>query len=270
MTRMGLMLFLTGLLWFETRGQELRWHYVTSVEVEGLDHISLDNRGSLLYSDKGGNVFKLTGKGESGNNYSPSFQGRLHQLEAFWPSHIFLFSADLQLITLLDVFLSPITTFSIQNDHIDRIGTATLGSNQVVWIFDEIGLTLIQYDYVKDEIQQKQPLFNLLEMGNIEIAELLERQNLLFMNSRTQGVFIFDNQGNFIKRLAIDLEQKLSIHNDHLYYVAEDTIHQVNFVTGQVRVLEPPPHYHNSILVNGEQVIFYSDSSIVIYEQPSL
>src|SRR5690554_7795989 len=139
------MLFLTGFLLFEIKGQELHWRHVVTVDVEGLDQISLDNRGSLLYSDKGGNVFKLTGKGELENYYSPSFQGKLNQLEAFWPSYIFLFSPDLQQITLLDVFLSPITIFSIRNDHIDRIGTATLGSKQVVWIFDEIGRSLIQY-----------------------------------------------------------------------------------------------------------------------------
>src|SRR5690554_4160205 len=145
MNRAGLVLFLIGLLLSETPGQELHWHHIATAEVAGLDQISLDNRGSLFYSDQAGNVFKLTGKGELENTYSPFFQSKLNQLEAFWPSYIFLFSPDLQQITLLDVFLSPITIFSIRNDHIDRIGTATLGSKQVVWIFDEIGRSLIQY-----------------------------------------------------------------------------------------------------------------------------
>src|SRR5690554_1373359 len=113
MNRMGLMLFLMGLLLFEAQGQELQWHHIANIEVEGLDQASLDNRGSVFYSDKRGNVFKLTGKGELENSYSPSFQSKLNQLEAFWPSHVFLFSPDLQQITFLDVFLSPLSVFSI-------------------------------------------------------------------------------------------------------------------------------------------------------------
>lgn len=268
MNRVGLVLFLTGWLLFEAMGQELQWTHVITVEVEGLDQTSLDNRGNLFFSDKGGNVFKLTGKGELENSYSPSFQGKLHQLEAFWPSYIFLFSSDLQKITLLDVFLSPIARFSIHHDQIGRIGTATLGSRQVVWILDEIGWSLIQYDYLKNEILQKQPLHHLLGREDSEVKELLERQNLVFMNVKEQGVLIFDNQGSFIKKLAIDLEQELNINKDHLYYIEAGNIHQVNFITGETRVLNCPERFHDNILVGANKVIFYTDSSITIYDSP--
>jgi len=268
MNRVGLVLFLTGWLLFAAKGQELRWSHIVTVEVEGLDQISLDNRGNLFYSDKGGNVFKLTGKGKLESDYSPSFQGKLHQLDAFWPSYIFLFSPDLQKITFLDVFLRPITIFSIRNDQIGRIGTASLGSRQVVWIFDEIGGSLIQYDYLQNEMLQKQSLFHLLDGEDIEVRELLERQNLLFMNVKKQGVLIFDNHGAFIKKLAIDLDQKLSIYKDHLYYIEAGNIHQVNFITDETSVLTPPEHFNGNILMGADKVVFYTDSSIAIYDPP--
>src|SRR5690606_25369070 len=147
---------------------------------------------------KAGNVFMINRAGSLENQYSPVIQTKLLQLEAFWTVNIFMFSADQQQCTLLDLNLNPISAFDIQHESIGIVKAATMGNNNIFWFFDEVDLSILQYDYHRNQILQDQPLAMVLSMEKIEVLEMKERQNLIFMNIKNHGLYIFDNQGNFI------------------------------------------------------------------------
>lgn len=252
----------------EGRAQKLEWQPLAQIPVKGLDQISLDNRGNIFYADKGGNVFKLDATGTALNQYSPRFQSKLNQLDAFFTVNIFMFSADLQQIVLLDVFLSPITTLSLDQEDLGIIKAATLGNNNIFWLFDETYLSLVQYDFKRRTTLQVQPLAALLGIGQIEVMEILERHNLVFMNIKNQGIFIFDNQGNYINKLKHFFTQKLQVFNDHIFYVKTSLVHQVNIYNGNENLYALPDPQFKKIYVGSNKVFFYSSSAIHIYDQP--
>src|SRR5690606_33421913 len=159
----------------EAKAQRTDWHLLATIPVVGLDQISLDNKGNIFYSDKTGNVVKLDSKGMKVGEYSPVFQSKLDQLEAFHTLNIFLFSADLQQFVLLDVYLSPLATVSLQHEKTGIVRAATMGGDHVVWMIDEAHLSLVKYDYRRNVVLQDQPLS--LTLGQVEfgVVDIIER-----------------------------------------------------------------------------------------------
>ena len=249
-------------------GQKAEWHLLFSMQVENLDQISMDNRDNVFYSDLEGNVYKIDGKGTVSGSYSPSLQAKLEQLEAFSTLTLFLFSADLQQAVLLDNFLRPLSVHAFQQENIGIVKAATLGNNYVFWLFDETDMSLKKFDYQRNTVVQKQPLSLVLGDERIEVVEIQERQNMVFLNIKNQGIFIFDNQGNLIKRLNALFEQPMSFYNDHLYYIKEEAVHQLNIYSGEEIVYNKPEASAQHIIVGHHKIILYSRHSLQVYGHP--
>lgn len=248
--------------------QDENWNLVASIEVDNVDQLSVDNRGNIFFSDKSGNLGKLGPNGDMLGRYSPIFQARVDQLEAFHTVNIFLFSFDLQQFVILDVFLNPISSFDLRDEDVGIVKAATLGNNNVLWLFDEVDLSLIQYDYRRNLILQKQPLSLILGSNKMEVVELVERQNMIFMNVKGKGIVIFDNQGNFIKEIDIQVDQKLNLYGNSIYFIKKGLIHQVNIFSEEKKEYKLLDSSHKYLNISSERVIFYSSTSIDIYDQP--
>lgn len=254
------------LLYMGAKAQSSGWQHLASIQVEGLDQISMDNRENIIYADGGGNVVKLSPNGDFVNQYSPLIQAKLDHLEAFWTVNIFLFSADLQQFVMLDLFLNPITIHSLLQENTGMVKAATLGNNNVLWLFDEFNLSILQYDYRRNIIVQDHPLSMIVDFEKIEVEDMLERQNLLFIHIKDKGIFIFDNQGNFLRKLNLHIDQKLSFYNDGLYFIEDGFIHRVQFSTGKEETFSLPDPSYENILVSASKTVFYSSDYIHIYE----
>jgi hypothetical protein len=251
---------------FDARSQGDDWHQIASIAVENLDKISMDNRENIFYSDVGGNVVKLSTTGEVLDQYSPILQAKLDQLEAFWTVNIFLFSADLQQYVILDLFLNPISTQPVPQEKMGMVRAATLGNNHILWLFDEINFSLMQYDYRRNVLLQELPFAMIFGHGNIEVTEILERQNLVFVNIKDKGVFVFDNQGNLLQKLDLLITQKLNVYEDSLYFIKDGYIHRVQFFSGKEDTFQLPDPSFRNILVSAHTVVFYSSSYIHVYD----
>lgn len=240
----------------------------SNIAAEDVDLVSLDNRGNVFYSDTKGNVFKLNDSGEVVNQYSPLSQGRLHQFDASFTMLLFLFSADLQQVVLVDSHLAPLHYISFQDEGIGTVRAAALGNNHVLWLFDEADLSIKKYDYRRREVLQVQPLVPLLGGDQIQIIDIQERQNLVFINIKDRGLFVFDNQANLIKKHHILLHQQLTVLDDHIYFVANGHIHQLNIYSQEERMLKLPDVHGDKVAIGPQRMVVYSTDSLFFLPAP--
>lgn len=171
------------------------------------------------------------------NLFSPARQGRLNQLEAGWTVNIFSFSADLQEYRILDRFLNPLAEKGFLLADINLAKAATLGNNNVVWVWDESDLNLKSLDYLRNQIIQSQPLNLILESNDLTVSEIREFKNRLFMNVPETGVFIFDNQGNLMRKIEVKGINKLCYYNEHLLWIANDKLMAISLSTDETLTL---------------------------------
>ncbi|ERM84441.1 hypothetical protein P872_25125 [Rhodonellum psychrophilum GCM71 = DSM 17998] len=267
MTRMFLVLT-SMLLTFGGFAQTSTWNQHANIPLERIHQVSMDNQGFIFVANLEGNISQFDRDGNFQNIFSPSRQGRLSQLEASWTVNIFTFSTDLQEYRILDRFLNPITENKIQQDNIFLAKAATLGNNNIIWVFDESDFSLKQLDYRRNLVIQQQPLNLVLKNSDLEIIEIKEYQNMVFLNIKNEGVYIFDNQANFIRSLPIVLDLKLSFWKNNLVFISKGEIILMNFQSGiQEKIPLPANSNSKNILVNPNSVLLFDPGQISIYKK---
>lgn len=255
------------LICFSSIAQE-KWELQSSIQFPRLGLLSLDNQGFIFISDLEGNIYQFNKEGKQVNNFSPHIQGALSQLEAAWTVNIFTFSTDLQEYRILDRFINPIAHNRIPIDKITLAKVATLGNNNIIWVFDEADMSLKQFDYRINQILQQQPLNLILEKSSLDVRDIKEYQNLLFLHIKNEGVYILDNQGNFIRNLRVDLSQKLSFWKNYLVFQENNQLILLDFQTGIREEFEIDEHLvTHSVMINQYAVMFFNEKGVLIYSK---
>lgn len=252
------------LLW----AQENEWPKPIIIKQNRITAVSLDNQGFIMMANQEGDIYQYDRFGDFVNNFSPSRQGRIDFLEASWTVNIFTYSIDLQEYRILDRFLNPIAENRVQTKGINLGKAATLGNNNIIWIYDESDFSLKQFDHRRNQIIQQQPLNLILTNSDLMIQEIKEYQNLVFLRIKDEGISILDNQANLIKILPFNTDQALSFTKQELVYVQNGHIHFVDYVNTTTASFAIPQEVKNhSILISDKAVIFYNLSEILIYDK---
>lgn len=251
-----------------SKAQNFDWENPIEIKIDNITQISLDNQGFLFVVDQEGDILQFDTKGQLLNNFSPTRQGKINQLEAAWTVNIFTFSVDLQEYRILDRFLNPISENRIQQKGINLARAATLGNNNIIWIYDESDFRLSQFDHRRNQILQQQPLNLILSNSALAVQEIKEYQNLVFLKITDEGVTILDNQANFIKSIPSENGQKLSFWKKNLLSVTDTHLIMTDFLTNTPKQFEIPQELaDHQILVSNKAVIFYDKQSVKIYSK---
>jgi hypothetical protein len=242
---------------------------LTVIDLEELDLVSFDNRDQLFVSTLSGDIYLFGQDGKQLNLFSPARQGRLNQLEANWTVNIFSLSADLQEYRILDRFLNPLAEEGFSLAEINLAKAATLGNNNVIWVWDESDLSLKSMDYLRNLIIQSQPLNLILTAADLNVSEIREFKNRLFMNVPESGVYIFDNQGNLMRKIEVQGLKKLCYYNEHLLWIAEGKLMAISLVTNEIISLATVENLGYSYLQIGqERLALVSKDKISLFKTP--
>ncbi|WP_425639992.1 hypothetical protein ACPUEN_09365 [Algoriphagus yeomjeoni] len=210
---------------------------LAEISLQNLDLISFDTKDQLFASTISGDIYLFSADGKQVNLFSPARQGRLNQLEAAWTVNIFSFSSDLQEYRILDRFLNPLAEKGFFLADINLAKAATLGNNNMVWVWDESDLNLKLLDFRRNQIIQSQPLNLILESNDLSVTEIREFKNRLFMNVPQTGVFIFDNQGNLMRKIQVKGINKLCYYNEHLLWIADNKLVAISLTSNETKTL---------------------------------
>jgi hypothetical protein len=142
-----------------------------------------------------------------------------------------LFSPDYGKIIQLDNRLREldiIDAFNLENYIITCIGTSY--DNNFLWIWDAATQRIIKID------KDKKPVFisNTISLWvgkKINPKQILESGILLYLVDIKEGIFIFDNQGNYIKNIPIPEMRNVKIIDGTIYYIKEESIYSYNTMT---------------------------------------
>lgn len=242
---------------------------LAEISIKDLDQVSLDTRDQIFASTASGDVFLFDNSGKQLNLFSPPRQARIQQLEASWTVNIFTFSADLQEYRVMDRFLNPIAENSLLLDNIILPKAATLGNNNVIWVWDESDLSLKSVDYLRKLILQSQPLNLILDSEDLRVTEIREFKNRLFLNVPESGIFIFDNQGNFLQKVAIQVDQRMCFYQEHLFWIEGNTLKMYSLTSKTtVELGFVPSESINSVQIGRETMTFLSKDRIKVYSIP--
>lgn len=243
---------------------------IAEIQLENLDLISFDNKDNLFASNTSGDIYQFDRFGKKTNLFSPSRQGRLNQLEAAWTVNIFSFSADLQEYRIFDRFLNPLAENNLLLADVNLVKAATFGNNNTVWVWDESDLSIKSLDYLRNLVIQSQPLNLILNSDDLEVLEIREFKNRLFMNIKNEGIFIFDNQGNLIKKIKMVLNQKMCFYNEYLLWTEEGFLMSISIKSQAIFKIAPIENLEpETIQIGQNRLALVQRGRIILYELPN-
>ncbi|WP_075351891.1 hypothetical protein [Algoriphagus marinus] len=243
---------------------------IAEIQLENLDLISFDNKDNLFASNTSGDIYQFDRFGKKTNLFSPSRQGRLNQLEAAWTVNIFSFSADLQEYRIFDRFLNPLAENNLLLADVNLVKAATFGNNNTVWVWDESDLSIKSLDYLRNLVIQSQPLNLILNSDDLEVLEIREFKNRLFMNIKNEGIFIFDNQGNLIKKIKMVLNQKMCFYNEYLLWTEEGFLMSISIKSQSIFKIAPIENLEpETIQIGQNRLALIQRGRIILYELPN-
>jgi hypothetical protein len=242
---------------------------IVTLSISQSDLISIDTRDQIFVSKKNGDILLFDQNGKQLNLFSPPRQGRLQQLEASWTVTIFSFSEDLQEYRILDRFLNPLSEGNFLLNEITLAKASTLGNNNVIWVWDESDLSLKSLNYLQKQIIQSQPLNLVLNPQNLTVREIREFKNRLYLNIPDSGIFIFDNQANFIQKLPIRVNQQLCFYKDRIFWIENDSLKSYSIPTQEEFNLGKLPVDRASAIQIGQEIlVIQTFSDLQVFELP--
>ncbi len=228
--------------------------------------ISIDRLQNIYVADKKNTLYKIDATGKVLQTYSPAIQGHVANVEAWNLVRILLFHDDRQQITLLDRFLVPISTARLSDFTQGIIRTATLASDDRIWLFNESDFNLLKTDLNAPENSIRTPLNLILNTAQYDIKYMREYQNNLYLVDKASGIYIFDNMGNYRKKIPVPGLAYIGFQGDSLYYTKDNTLVLLNLYNLQ-ETLTPLPAgktYTQSLITDTHYYLF-SDSHLDIY-----
>jgi hypothetical protein len=201
------------------------WTLAKTIVLPNPGPASLDRRGILYLADRDNNLRQLGRDGQPLNTYSPTQPGHVAVIEAWNQNSLLAFYDDRQQVLLLDRFLAPLAEIRLADYFDGTVRTVTLAPDGLLWLLDESALTLREFDPQALRVVQSTPLDLIIGRSRPDFRFLRQYQNNLYLVDHTSGIFVFDNLGNYRKKLPFTGLDFIAFRGDELAYLAGGQLH---------------------------------------------
>lgn len=191
---------------------------------KGINHISLTRQGQLLVSDLESNLFLIDSTGKVLYQYSPRRPAKIHLLEGWNGLRPFAFYRDFQEFVLLDRFLLADNANALDPEKIGYARLVAPGADGNLWVLDESNFQLRKIDVRNQTTISSTPLDLILSARSYDIRFMREYQNQLYLCDMKGPVLLFDQMGNFKKRLPLKNCEWIGFEGEEVYAVDKDTL----------------------------------------------
>lgn len=144
-----------------------------------------------------------------------------------------LFSPTYGKIIQLDNRLNEIdviNVFDFSNLNVTCVGSSY--NNEYFWLWDAATQKLNKLDKTKKLVFESNSISALLGKS-INPKYIQEQGILLYITDEKNGIYIFDNQGNYIKTIPILGVRAVKVIDDKIYYVKENCFYSYDKLTFQ-------------------------------------
>ncbi len=230
--------------------------------------VSMDIYGNIFLADMQGNITHYNKDGDSIRRFAPQEPATIYVLEAWKGLKILAFYKDLQRFTWLNRFLTPIETYTLRSEQIGFARLLNYSNDGYIWIFDEQDFSLKKYDYRNQQILVRTPCDLLFPTQNYQITFLREYQNMVFLVDKNSGIFLFDNFGNFKKKLQIRNINFINFWGEHIAYLQEKTLylHHIYKKSAERKINLPIEHnYKDFFLLTSSHIYLFTTNQMFIY-----
>ena len=216
-----------------------------------------------------GTIIKYAANLDSLLAYSPQRTGRVTLLEAWHGFKVFAFYNDFQAYTIFDRFLSRPVQYLLGETGGYYADMCTLGQDQQLWIYEETGLRLLKINPAYREAEIEIPLEFILDPKAHRISYLKEYQNLLFLVDRQQGIYVFDNMGNYLRQINVPGAGNCQFRQGNLYMIAGGLLHIIELYGTKHKTVPLPAGRWQGLLPLQQKILLIGQQMAISMPYPA-
>ncbi len=174
-----------------------------SLGIGSIRYATTDIYGNLYLSDSRGQILKVVFQPCQVFRYSGKQALSYDKIDADSFNKIAAFSRDLQSVRFFDRNLNPLSDLDLNTGIVSQAAMVCFSSDNNLWIYDENSLSLIKSDLRSGRTLLDIPCGTVLNgTGNI-ITDMKEYGNRLYLLNNDSTVFVWDNMGNYLKKIKV-------------------------------------------------------------------
>ena len=246
------------------------WKLLRLIKLPNPGAASLDRRGALYVADADNNLRQYGPEGLPLNTYAPAQPGHVAQVEAWNVTSTLVFNDDRQQLVLLDRFLALISEVRLGDVLDGTVRVATLAPDNFIWLLDESTLTLREFDPNTLRPVQSTPLDLLIGRSRPDFRFIRQYQNEIYLLDRSTGVYVFDNLGNYKKKLPFPGLSTVGFRGDELYFLEAGAIRFFHLYTQVERRVALPADVAagavRQVLVGAAYAYVFTALGVAVYQ----
>ena len=236
-----LILFLFSLFFsFSTKAQstDTTFQTIDSLPIQAT-FLTTDALHQIYIATEEGEILKLAKDGEKLFEYNNRRLGRVSSIDATNPFNILVYYGDLATVVLLDRTLSPLKEINLFDLNIFEAQAVGLSNDNHIWIYDPIAAQLKKINKAGDILFQSRHLKQVIK-STLNVSSLLERNNQLYLNDPSKGIFVFDTFGQLQQQVPIIEVQHFQLLQGQFIYLKDGFIQYYNLETGETKTSNDP------------------------------
>ena len=222
------------------------------------------------------NVYILTSKNEILKyNQDGSFDarfvnikmGKLGVFDATNAFKLMVYYPDFQTIQLLDKELNSLGSFNLNDLNIIRVGAVTMSDDGNVWVYDAGNNKLLKISGTGSNVKQSES--GVVPFAGAMPTQMLFKDNFLFVNIPTKGIYQFDRFGKFVKNFDIKNITYFQVIDSQIFYRQTDKLSRFHLQTLKTALIKLPEGVTGKEPLRLEKNWLFTQQgkTIVIHEQ---
>ena len=190
------------------------------IEVKPL-HVRIDQLNNLLIVDDKNFIHRYTNQTEKLFTYNDNTLGLISHVDVTDPLKIVVYKKDYGVAIFLDNTLSEMDRINLYENGYTEIPCLASSNDGNLWIYDYT-------DYRIKKIRQDGKVLlesmSMLDFGlqSIQPFYMQERLGKLILQDENNGIFLFDNLGQFIQQFPFKLRNEVQFDGNNLCFIEAD------------------------------------------------
>jgi len=224
-----------------------------------VDDFEIDLQANM-YIVKGAELQKYSPNNELLYTYSNLILGDIYSVDVDKSTNIFLYYNDFNKIIFLDNTLSAkYSPVDISDLGFAEASLACRSYNNSFWIYDPVNQEIIRFD---QSLHISDRTGNLLNVTDVQLnpKQILERNNLLYLVDKTNGVFVFDKYGGYLRNMHFVGLDDFYVYNNNWQMLRNDTSYIFNPITLKIDTLPLPIKNIKHYRANESKLVYLLDN----------
>ncbi len=150
------------------------------------------------------------------------------------------------------------------------VRAATLAPDNRIWLLDESNLVLREFDPNTLRLVKNTPLDLIIGRTRPDFRFLRHYQNNIYLVDRVTGIYVFDNLGNYKKKIPFVGLNAVGFRGDELYYFDGGAIHFFHLYNLTERRMALPtginPAEVRQVLVGESIAYIFTPAGVAVYQ----